>query len=98
MDTSPITKPLMFRALALGLVLVFGVFLTQAVSHSHANSENAGTCHVCKMASFNLATAGGFLLVLAPFSSTDYISSFVVVIPQTLFCLDCPSRAPPCSY
>jgi len=83
------------RMLALALALLFVVFCSQAVGHSHENGQSEATCQVCQAAHIGSAPAAVAPLLFAPLSITGYVEPFVVSFHQELYFHDCPSRAPP---
>jgi hypothetical protein len=83
------------RLLAISLVLLFVVFVSQVGSHSHAKGQNEATCQVCHSAHLGPAPEAGVLLLHAPLLSTGYIPPFLSALHDELFFHDSPSRAPP---
>jgi hypothetical protein len=83
------------RLLAISLVLLFVVFVSQVGSHSHAKGQNEATCQVCQAAHLGPAPQAGILLLQAPLLSTGYVQPFLPALHEELFFHDSPSRAPP---
>jgi hypothetical protein len=83
------------RLLAFSLVLLFVVFVSQVVSHSHVNGQNEATCPVCQAGHFGPAPQAAILLLQAPLVSTGYVQPFFSALHDELFFHDSPSRAPP---
>ena len=88
-------KKTLTRLLALSLVMLFAVFVSQVASHSHANGQNEAACQVCQAAHLGPAAQAGILLLHAPLLSTGYVQPFLLAFHEELFFHDSPSRAPP---
>ena|SRR5690349_19404243 len=95
MADRPNTKRRLARLFAFSLALLFVVFVSQVVSHSHVNGQNEATCPVCQAAHFGPAPQAAILLLQAPLVSTGYVQPFLSAFHEELFFHDSPSRAPP---
>jgi hypothetical protein len=83
------------RFLAFGLAVLSILFVVQAQTHWHANSQDEAACQVCQVAHVGSASAPVGQPLLAPLLTTGYVELFVVSFHQELFFHDSPSRAPP---
>jgi hypothetical protein len=83
------------RMLALALALLFVVFCSQAVGHSHENGQSEAACQVCQAAHIGSGPASVAPTLFTPLTVAGYIEPFVVSFHQELYSHDCPSRAPP---
>jgi hypothetical protein len=83
------------RLLAFGLAVLSILFVVQAQTHWHANSQDEAACQVCQVAHVGSAPTPIAPLLLAPLLTTGYIEPFVASFHQELFFHDSPSRAPP---
>jgi hypothetical protein len=83
------------RVLGLTLAVLFVVFCTQAVSHSHTNGQDEAACQLCQAAHISSAPASVTPLLLAPLVTTGYVQPFVLAFHEEFFFHDAPSRAPP---
>lgn len=83
------------RVSAITLAVLFAVFLTQTVIHTHHNGQNEATCQVCQAAHLGPILPSGALSVHIPLESIGYVEPFVVAFHQEFFFHNSPSRAPP---
>jgi len=83
------------RVLAITLIVLLGVFLTQAATHTHQNGQNETTCQVCQSAHLGPTLPSGISSVLVPLRPEGYVEPFVAAFHQEFFFHDSPSRAPP---
>ena len=89
------TRGKLARLFAFSLAVLFVVFVTQVVSHSHSKGQNEATCQVCQAAHLVPATQAGILFLHAPLVATGYVQPFLSALHEELFFHDSPSRAPP---
>jgi hypothetical protein len=82
------------RVLAFSLALLFAVFLTQVVAHSHQDGQNEATCQVCQAAHIAPAPLAA-TLATHTLIAIEYVRTNSVVVHQEFFFHDSPSRAPP---
>ena len=91
----PKTRGKLARLLAFSLAVLFVVFVSQVVSHSHAKGQDEATCQICQAAHVAPAPAAGIPLVVAPLVAAGYVQPFLSALHEELFFHDSPSRAPP---
>jgi hypothetical protein len=83
------------RVFALTLAVLFIVFVTHALAHSHARGQNEASCHVCQAAHLSSAATAGTPSLVTPFLAVEDVQPFIVTIHEELFFHDSLSRAPP---
>jgi hypothetical protein len=89
------TRPDLVRVLALSVVVLFVLFVAQALDHSHTKGQNEAACQVCQAAHIGSGPRALTPSLFSPLLAIGYVQLFVVTIHQEFFFHDAPSRAPP---
>src|ERR1700745_3239746 len=85
------------RLLALTFALLFVLFCTQALAHSHKIGQDEAACQICQAAHLGSAPTAGTASLVSPLLATGYVHPFILTIHQEFLLHDSPSRAPPTS-
>ena len=83
------------RVLALTLAVLFALFASQALIHTHVEGQNEAACQLCQAAHLGSAPTAGIASLVSPLLATGYVQPLIVTVHQELFFHDSPSRAPP---
>ena len=83
------------RVFTLAMVVLFVVFFTQVVAHTHQSGQHETTCQVCQAAHLGSTLPSGTLSLSITPQCAGYVEPFVAAYHDEFFFHDSPSRAPP---
>lgn len=95
MTEAPTTHRNLLRLAALGLGIVFALFVAQAAVHSHDTGQNEAACQICQAGHVGPVVQAESLPAHALLIAVGYVEPFVAAFHSELFFHDSPSRAPP---